>query len=102
MNKTSLQIILNHFGRMNQILKLVEEMSELARAIVKAIMLFGLDAEKILAHEPVLQELADVIILLKQLGLTAELAEALTAEAEIRTARTIDRIGSGYYEANHE
>ena len=98
MNKTSLQIILNHFGRMNQILKLVEEMSELTRAIVKAIMLFGLDAEKILAHEPVRQELADVIILLKQLGLIADLSEALTAEAEIRTARTLDRIETGYYE----
>ena len=98
MNKTSLQIILNHFGRMNQILKLVEEMSELTRAIIKAIMLFGLDAEKILAYEPVRQELADVIILLKQLGLIEDLAEALTLEGNTRIIRTLERMESGYYE----
>ena len=102
MNKTSLQRILNHFGIMAQILKLVEEMSELIRAISKAIIKHGLNAEAILADKEVQTELTDVIILLKQLGLISIVNEAVTAEAPVKINRTLNRIETGYYEGGGE
>ena len=83
---------------MAQILKLVEEMSELIRAIMLAIAKHGLNPDVILADKNVQTEITDVVILLKQLGMIAVVDEAVTAEAPVKLDRTIDRIDSGYYE----
>lgn len=102
MNKTSLQRILTHFGTMSQILKLVEEMSELTRAIMLAIANHGLNPDAILADKEVQTEITDVIILLKQLGMIAVVSEAVTVEAPVKLYRTIKRIENGYYEGGGE
>ena len=98
MNKTSLQIILNHFGRMTQIFKLMEELAELLGELAIALAKYGLDADKILADPKVQTEMADVILLLKQFGMIPDLAIALGKEVDEKGARTLERMESGYYE----
>jgi NTP pyrophosphatase (non-canonical NTP hydrolase) len=95
--------IINHFGVNNQQRKLQEEVFELQEAIndYKYVEVYkGSPAEKIQKNN-IAEELADCFILLKQFQRyfdfgTMELSEIMKSKLK----RTLERIESGYYEAN--
>ena len=97
MTNSPLRKIIAHFGDMNQIFKLMEELAELIRALAIAIARHGLNPDSILGDKEVQTEMVDVVLLLKQFGTIGWLQIAMNQEAEVKIDRTIERIESGYY-----
>ena len=87
----SLGKILAHFGKRKQMIKTIEELSELSASLARDILLH--DGE--ITHETV-EEMADVKIMIAQLELI--IGDFLENEVEARIKRTLKRIEDGYYE----
>ena len=93
--------IIEHFGVNNQQRKLQEEIFELQEAIIE----YKYDENKIYPEveeclkKHILEEMADVFILLGQFKSFFDVSdEELEKTILKKINRTLDRIGSGYYE----
>lgn len=82
--------IINHFGIRNQINKLIEEIAELA------IELEDFDTDD--NHAGLIDEFADVKLLIKQIEQHLEIEKQVGARFFEKYNRTLDRIDTGYYE----
>lgn len=79
--------IANHFGKSKQRLKLYEEVNELMEAVQ-----YG-------CRKNILDEMADVIIMIKQhMHFNKITDDDLQERIEFKIVRTLDRIKTGYYE----
>jgi NTP pyrophosphatase (non-canonical NTP hydrolase) len=86
--------IINHFGVNNQQRKLQEEVFELQEAITKYEAGIG-------DKEAIKEELADVLLILKQLKWFYQLSPLnVLLMARKKRKRTLKRMKEGYYEAN--
>lgn len=79
--------IFEHFGKMKQIEKIKEEMFELAQAIESN------------NKENIIEEMADVIVLMQQFRLLHEISvDEIIEMHDFKINRTIERIESDFYE----
>lgn len=98
-SKEARKIIFNHFGLMNQVCKLIEELNELLEAIEEAALVSG-EPKRILNNPLVVDEAGDVLILLLQLLENNEMFRKMVNESISRKEiRTLSRIKEGYYES---
>lgn len=84
--------IADNFGLEKQKLKLIEELSELTRALAMDIAK-GMDISK-----DTLSEIADVNVLINQILYLSNSKDELKQQIEYKLQRTIQRIKEGYYE----
>lgn len=90
--KDKLQKITNYFGIKNQIIKLNEEVAELTYACVE-------NEETRDEYFEITEEMADVMVLLKQLQIRYEIDDAeIEAVMKEKVDRTLTRIREGYYD----
>ena len=90
--KDKLQKITKHFGIQNQIVKLNEEVAELTVACIK-------NEHTREEHFEITEEMADVMVLLKQLQIRYEIDDAeIEAVMKEKVDRTLKRIKEGYYD----
>lgn len=93
---TELLKIIGYFGLNNQQRKLQEEIFELQESIYEMENSTISDYEDKLGH--FIEELSDVIVLLRQLQLEFGVSnEEIISEMKKKTSRTIDRMLEGYY-----
>jgi len=78
--KESLKAIFNHYGKIGQQFKLMEECAELIRALARA------------DKENIKEETADVLILIEQFMLDADFARAVKKIQNEKIKRTLKRI----------
>lgn len=94
--KTQADIIaaaVKHYGIVNQMLKAVEEMGELQRAIARALIdSSGNDEPNMDLIENLIEETADAWIMIKQLTLILGV-DVVTAEENRKLRRLADRMG---------
>lgn len=83
--------IADNFGLEKQKLKLIEELSELTRALAMDI------AKGINISEDTLSEIADVNVLINQILYLSNSKDKLKQQIEFKLERTIKRIKEGYY-----
>lgn len=84
--KKDLEKIIEHYGGINQVLVLFEEMGELTKAITKVLREQGNKAD-------VAEELADVQIMIDQMKLIFKLSEKTMNEfVNYKIDRTLERI----------
>lgn len=88
-----LDYIFKHFGYACQILKIDEESKELQEALIET---YKQPSPQNKEH--VLEELADVFVVLNQFKMFFKISDKkLQEQIEFKTRRTIDRIKHGYY-----
>lgn len=96
--------IIEHFGVNNQQRKLQEEIFELQEAITiyefKKTVEYEIPLFEIVGtREDIIEEMADVFILLGQFKSFFDVSDEELKETMVKKMyRTLDRIGSGYYE----
>ena len=96
-----IKTIADHFGLMDQITKLREEMHELEDAVIaykNAIQLEASPIDTATERLHVIEEMCDVRIVLDQLSYLLHSAGDEKTMREHKLERTIERIGTGYYE----
>ena len=94
MDEKELKII-NHFGLRNQLKKLNEECYELIEAIID----FEDDNASNSTKENIIEEMADVMVLLRQFQEYYNITDIdIAFKMLYKTNRTLERIESGYYE----
>ena len=94
MDEKELKII-NHFGLRNQLKKLNEECYELIEAINE----YEDDNARNGTKENIIEEMADVMVLLRQFQEYYNITDIdIAFKMLYKTNRTIERIESGYYE----
>ena len=94
MNEKELKII-NHFGLRNQLKKLNEECYELIEAITD----YEDDYARNGTKENIIEEMADVMVLLRQFQGHYNITDIdIAFKMLYKTNRTIERIENGYYE----
>lgn len=84
--------IADNFGLEKQVLKLIEECSELIRSLAMDVA----KGKKI--SEDTISEIADVNILINQILYLSNSKDKLKQQIEFKLERTIKRIKEGYYE----
>ena len=99
--------ILNHFGYRAQMKKLSEECYEFLEAVdnYEDLLLFGVGNhhEEKLAREFVIEEMADMLILLTQfIGKYEITQDELNAYMDAKLERTLARLDVGYYDNEEE
>lgn len=95
--------IMEHFGYRAQMKKLAEESYEFLEAVdnYEDLLLFGVNNhhEEALARDFVVEEMADMLILLTQFIAKYEITQnELNKHMDEKLARTLKRIGEGYYD----
>lgn len=94
MDEKELKII-NHFGLRNQLKKLNEECYELIEAIID----YEDDNARNSTKENIIEEMADVMVLLRQFQEYYNITDIdIAFKMLYKTNRTLERIESGYYE----
>ena len=92
--------IANHFGVRNQLRKTVEECGELAEAIHDYINGLDLEADPVDSardREHVIEEMADVLILIEELAYLLSARPELWKMRGYKIDRTLQRIKDNYY-----
>lgn len=84
--------IADNFGLEKQVLKLIEECSELIRSLAMDV------AKGKEISEDTISEIADVNILINQILYLSNSKDKLKQQIEFKLERTIKRIKEGYYE----
>lgn len=101
----NLKKIANHFGHASQLNKISEESKELTEAADdyhQALVVEDDPIELAYAREHLIEEMADTLIMIKQVAYL-ECAEDELAEAvEQKTQRTLKRIKEGFYGNNED
>lgn len=93
-----IQGIRGTFGDEKQAYKAVEELKELIDAVVDAIPAIGNEGEIEHIQDPLIDEIADVEIMLTQLKSIFGITDEDVIEAKInKLDRTLQRIKEGYY-----
>ena len=88
-NKEAIHIIADHFGREHQAIKAIEEMAELTKELVK-------DIQGEPRRENIMEELADVLLMLTQLAYLYGIKDGEYLEIiEIKAKRTLEKIYGG-------
>ena len=95
--------IMDHFGYRTQMKKLNEECFEFLYLFVnyEDIMLFGVgnNGEEELARDFVVEEMGDMLIILTEFIAKYNIKpDELNKHMDYKLARTLERIGSGYYD----
>lgn len=95
--------IIEHFGYRAQMKKLNEECYEFLEAVdnYEDLLLFGAsnDGEKGLARDFVIEEMGDMLILITEfIAKYNIMAGELNKHIDYKLARTLERIGDGYYD----
>ena len=80
MNSEVLQRAIDTYGREHQILKTVEELAELQKAILDLVLRRD-------GVRPIVGEIADVLIMLKQLEMIFHIEDGINREIEYKTQR---------------
>lgn len=87
--KKEIKKIINHFGSVNQIVKAIEECSELSVKLAKAIPSYReLTKEQV---SSITEEMADVYIMLEQLILIFDNEKEVKKQIEFKKDRTLKR-----------
>lgn len=81
--------ILNHFGTINQMIKTIEECSELSVNIAKAIPNYQNISP--VQMEAILEECADVLVTVNQIVLAIATHEQLEQQIDYKLDRTLER-----------
>lgn len=92
--------IANHFGTRNQLEKAVEECGELAEAIHDYLNGIDLEADPVDSardREHVIEEMADVLILIEELAYLLSARPELWKMRGYKIERTLKRMKDGYY-----
>ena len=92
--------IANHFGTRNQLEKAVEECGELAEAIHDYLNGIDLEADPVDSardREHVIEEMADVLILIEELAYLLSARPELWKMRGYKIERTLQRIKDNYY-----
>ena len=88
--ESELKQIIDFYGKELQTIVAIEEMAELTKVLSKVYRHKGASTKDIQAIE---EEMADVLLMLKQLQIIYGITdEALNAEIEFKTYRTLERI----------
>ena len=99
--------IMEHFGYRAQMKKLAEESYEFLEAVdnYEDLLLFGVNNyhEEMLARDFVVEEMADMLILLTQFVAKYEITQnELNAHIDDRIIKTLKQIGDGYYDEGND
>ena len=88
-HEESLSKILAHFGNRKQMIKTIEELSELAASLARDLIIGDL-------RNSTIEEIADVKIMIAQLEYLV--GDSVNVAVEQKIKRTLKRIEDGYYE----
>lgn len=91
MNQDKIKHIANHYGIKNQLKKTLEELSELGNETFNYMVAF-LGNDEDITTIPLIDEIADVKIMLEQLEYLLELEEEVKDRVEFKLNRQMDRI----------
>lgn len=87
--KESLSKIISHYGKQHQTYKAIEEMAELTQALLK-----HMDSLSEKTRNNVIEEIADVSVMLAQLEIIYDCEDEVNAFAFRKTIRQLDRMES--------
>jgi NTP pyrophosphatase (non-canonical NTP hydrolase) len=90
--RKSIVTIAEHYGLFSQSLKLVEELSELQKAVIKYI---SADVRKPGDKESIIEEMADVEIMLEQIKYLFVCNNEVEEVKELKILRQLERIAKG-------
>ena len=91
MNQDKIKHIANHYGIKNQLKKTLEELSELGNETFDYMIAF-LGGDEDITTISLIDEIADVKIMLEQLEYLLELEEEVNNRVEFKLKRQMDRI----------
>jgi len=92
MNKKDLKTIISHYGKNKQILKAIEEMTELQKELCKSVI--SDDNNNI---DNITEEMADVEVMLNQLKIIFENHQEVKKVINTKIERTKKRVFDEYY-----